>query len=110
MECTDKETVVFHLDQPVGNFDEVVSLPEFAPYKQSREGDDAAYEAFSSGPYKLSDAWTPSKGGTWVRNAEWDEDSDPCARPGPGASCTARASSPRTPSRRSSRGRTAPAR
>lgn len=83
VECTDKQTVVFHLDQPVGNFDEVVSLPEFAPYKQSREDDDAAYEAFSSGPYKLSDAWTPSKGGTWVRNAEWDADSDPLRSAGP---------------------------
>lgn len=83
VECKGERTVVFHLDESVGNFDEVVSLPEFAPYKATREDDDAAYEAFSSGPYKLLDAWTPSTGGTWVRNTAWDADSDPLRRRGP---------------------------
>ncbi|MEN3122110.1 MULTISPECIES: ABC transporter substrate-binding protein [Janibacter] len=82
VECKDARTVVFHLAEPVGNFDEVVSLPEFAPYKRSREGK-GGYDAFSSGPYELEDGWTPSSGGTWVRNREWDRASDPLRRVGP---------------------------
>lgn len=83
VECRGDSRIVFHLAESVGNFDEVVSLPEFAPYKASHEGKDATYEAFSSGPYKLSGAWTPSTGGTWVRNPAWDRDSDPLRKDGP---------------------------
>lgn len=84
VECTDASTVVFHLADSVGNFDEIVSLPEFAPVKETKGGgDDAVHRAYSSGPYTLKDGWTASKGGTWVRNAEWDEKSDPIRSPGP---------------------------
>lgn len=86
VECTDDSTVVFHLADPVGNFDEVVSLPEFAPFQEKQddaEGGSATYGAFSSGPYELKDGWTASTGGTWVRNAEWDRKSDPLRRLGP---------------------------
>lgn len=67
----------------MGNFDEIVSLPEFAPVKVDLEERNANYRAFSSGPYELKDGWTPSKGGTWVRNREWKPKSDPLRRPGP---------------------------
>lgn len=83
VECRGESTIVFHLAESVGNFDDVVSLPEFAPFKKSHEGKDATYEAFSSGPYKLRGDWTPSKGGTWVRNTAWDRDSDPLRAPKP---------------------------
>lgn len=83
VECTDPSTVVFHLSQPVGNFDEIVSLPEFAPVKADLPEKGATYRAYSSGPYELEDGWTPSKGGTWVRNPEWKPKSDPLRRPGP---------------------------
>ena len=84
VECTDDSTVVFHLAEPVGNFDEVVSLPEFAPYKEAKGGGDRdPHRAFSSGPYALEDGWSESTGGTWVRNEEWDESSDPLRSPGP---------------------------
>lgn len=86
VECTDSSTVVFHLAESVGNFDEIVSLPEFAPVKKAKgdaEGKGATHRAYSSGPYKLKDGWTASKGGTWVRNTEWDRRSDPLRRPGP---------------------------
>lgn len=83
VECTDPSTVVFHLSQPVGNFDEIVSLPEFAPVKADLPEKGATYRAYSSGPYKLKDGWTPSTGGTWVRNPEWKPKSDPLRRPGP---------------------------
>ncbi|WP_434966678.1 ABC transporter substrate-binding protein [Janibacter indicus] len=84
VECRDERTITFHLAEPVGNFDEVVSLPEFAPFKASRDKvDDVAHDAFSSGPYKLEEGWTPSKGGTWVRNPKWSAKSDPLRRVGP---------------------------
>ena len=84
VECTDSSTVVFHLADPVGGFDEIVSLPEFAPVKETKgAAADAVHRAYSSGPYKLEDGWTASKGGTWVRNAEWDRASDRLRRPGP---------------------------
>jgi peptide/nickel transport system substrate-binding protein len=83
VECRDERTVVFHLAEPVGNFGEIVSLPEFAPFKASQEGKDATHAAFSSGPYRLEDGWDPSKGGTWVRNREWSRSSDPLRRTGP---------------------------
>lgn len=83
VECTDASTVVFHLSQSVGNFDEIVSLPEFAPVKADLAEKGSTYRAFSSGPYKLKDGWTPSQGGTWVRNPEWNPESDPLRDPGP---------------------------
>lgn len=84
VECTDSSTVVFHLAEPVGTFDEVVSLPEFAPFKQAKGGAaDDPYRAYSSGPYRLADGWTESKGGTWVRNPRWNRRSDPLRRSGP---------------------------
>lgn len=83
VECPDDSTVVFHLSQPVGNFDEIVSLPEFAPVPSDLEEKGATYRAFSSGPYMLEDEWTPSHGGTWVRNPEWTKESDPLRSPGP---------------------------
>lgn len=83
VECPDSTTVVFHLAEPVGHFDEIVSLPEFAPFKESKDGPKATYAAYSSGPYRLKDGWTPSKGGTWVRNAQWSASSDPLRERGP---------------------------
>lgn len=83
VECPDPSTVVFHLSQPVGNFDEIVSLPEFAPVKADQAEKGATYRAYSSGPYKLKDGWTPSKGGTWVRNPEWKPTTDPLRQRGP---------------------------
>lgn len=83
VECPDSRTVVFNLAQSVGNFDEIVSLPEFAPVKHSLSEKGATHRAYSSGPYRLKGDWTPSKGGTWVRNTKWDPDSDPLRSPGP---------------------------
>jgi len=83
VECRDDSTVVFHLSESVGNFDELVSLPEFAPFREDEDGKGATHRAYSSGPYELDDGWTASKGGTWVRNGEWDRESDPLRRQGP---------------------------
>lgn len=71
-------TVTFHLSEPVADFDDMVSLPAFAPFKKGvdKEGG-SRYQAFSNGPYKLTSAWRPGKGGTWVRNPAWDPETDP---------------------------------
>lgn len=83
VECSGRK-VTFNLGEPVANFDEIVSLPEFAPFKKSEDKrEKSAHAAFSSGPYKLKDGWTPSKGGTWVRNEEWSAGNDPVRSAGP---------------------------
>lgn len=80
----DGRDVTFRLAEPVPNFDAVVSTPEFAPYKESRdERDEGVYTAFSSGPYQLEDTWVPAKGGAWVPNPEWDPASDEVRERGP---------------------------
>lgn len=80
----DGDEVTFVLGEPVADFNEIVSLPEFAPYKQSQdERDGSAHLAYSSGPYRLEEGWTPSTGGTWVRNEEWSDVSDPVRAAGP---------------------------
>lgn len=81
VEC-DGRTITYHLAEPVADFDAVVSTPEFAPVKKSTDkGDDSVYRAYSNGPYQLDGEWDPGKGGTWVRNPEWDADSDPVRTP-----------------------------
>ncbi|GAB3113022.1 ABC transporter substrate-binding protein [Janibacter alkaliphilus] len=83
VEC-DGQTVTFNLGEPVATFDEIVSVPEFAPYEEAQdEQGDSAHLAFSSGPYMLEEDWTPSDGGTWVRNPEWSEGDDPLREAGP---------------------------
>lgn len=81
--CTGR-TITFRLAEPMGDFDQVVSTPAFAPFKKSRERKkDSLYDAFSTGPYRLDGRWTPSKGGTWVRNRYWTRSADPIRRAQP---------------------------
>ena len=62
----------------MADFNQVVSLPVFAPFKESEDkGADGTYAVFSNGPYQLKAAWDPSSGGTFVRNPKWDKGSDP---------------------------------
>ncbi|WP_068399997.1 ABC transporter substrate-binding protein [Kribbia dieselivorans] len=71
-------TITYVLSEPVGDFDEMVSRPEFAPVaKASDRRADGLHAARSSGPYKLEKAWTPGTGGTFVRNPKWKASSDP---------------------------------
>ena len=75
-------TVTFRLSEPVADFPAIASLPELAPVKAPTDKrDDSIYLAWSNGPYKLQKAWRPGEGGTWVRNEEWDPDSDPVRTP-----------------------------
>ena len=52
VECTDDKTVVFHLNQPVGDFNYTVTLLSFSPVPKSADtGEKYDDKPVSSGPY-----------------------------------------------------------
>jgi len=72
-------TLTFHLKKPVGDFDLASSgaLAVFAPFKASQDkGAQSNFQIFSSGPYMLQGKWTEGKGGTFVRNPNYDPKTD----------------------------------
>jgi peptide/nickel transport system substrate-binding protein len=71
------KTITFKLSQPVMDFNNLVTMTAFAPFRQDKDlGDKSNYALFSSGPYKLDGVWTAAKGGSFVRNASWDPATD----------------------------------
>ncbi|MEU4195379.1 ABC transporter substrate-binding protein [Kribbella sp. NPDC026611] len=71
------ETITFKLKQPVADFAYAVTMPAWAPYKKAQDkGDKSNYAVFSNGPYKLEGSWEKGKGGTFVRNDQWDAATD----------------------------------
>ncbi len=73
----DGSTVTFRLSTPMADFNQVVALPVFAPFKESQDkAKDGTYAVFSNGPYRLKAGWDPSAGGTFERNPKWDKASD----------------------------------
>ena len=73
-------TITFHLRKPVGDFNYAVSgaLAAFAPFKASQDkGAQSNYQIFSDGPYMLQGTWQEGKGGTFVRNPNYDPSTDP---------------------------------
>ena len=77
-------TLTFHLGRPVGDFNYALYLPAFAPYREDQDrGDKSNFAVFSSGPYKLRGTWTKNKGGTFVRNPNWDPKTDPVRKANP---------------------------
>jgi peptide/nickel transport system substrate-binding protein len=80
----DGQQLTIRLSEPVADFPGMVSTPGFAAYKQSADKrGGGTYTVFSAGPYTLSGAWTPERGGTFVRNPHWSARTDPIrlARP-----------------------------
>ncbi len=72
------ETITFALATPTSDFNEMVSMPSFAPYKKTQDqGGNGRYAVFSDGPYLLKDSWDPGTGGVWARNPAWNASSDP---------------------------------
>jgi peptide/nickel transport system substrate-binding protein len=72
-------TITFHLRKPVGDFNYAVSgaLAAFDPFKQSQDkGAQSNFAIFSDGPYMLQGTWQEGKGGTWVRNPNYDPSTD----------------------------------
>jgi peptide/nickel transport system substrate-binding protein len=74
----DGQTITFHLKKPVGDFNYAVSMAAFAAFRADQDkGDKSNFQVFSDGPYMLQGTWTQNKGGTFVRNPNWDGKSDP---------------------------------
>ena len=77
-------SITFHLSKPVGDFNYTVTMPAFAPYRKDQDkGDKSNYSIFSSGPYMLQGTWTKNKGGTFVRNPQWDAKTDTVRKANP---------------------------
>ncbi|MFD0690379.1 ABC transporter substrate-binding protein [Actinomadura fibrosa] len=79
VETPDDYTVVFKLKAPFSEFDQVVGFSgQTAPVQQAKDtGVRYGMHPISTGPYKLQGDYTPKKGGTWVRNTNWDPATDP---------------------------------
>ena len=82
--CYDKavtcegRTLTLKLRKPVGDFNvAVASLAAYSPVRKDKDkGDKSLFDVFSNGPYMLEGTFDPNKGGTWVRNPNWDESTD----------------------------------
>jgi peptide/nickel transport system substrate-binding protein len=71
--CEGQE-ITFHLKTPRFDFDQIVSLPAFAPARQDQDTDRTNRDplsVFGSGPYMLEGVWKPGEGGRFVRNRKW---------------------------------------
>jgi peptide/nickel transport system substrate-binding protein len=72
-------TITFNLRKSVPDFNYAVSgaLAAFAPFKQSQDkAAQSNFQVFSSGPYMLQGTWQEGKGGTFVRNPNYDPKTD----------------------------------
>ncbi|MGW0573071.1 ABC transporter substrate-binding protein [Streptomyces tauricus] len=77
IETPDAKTIVFHLAQANGDFEQMLALPTASPVKQERDtGDLYELRPFSSGPYKFF-SYDPNRKLVLVRNGRWNEKSDP---------------------------------
>ena len=76
----DGQEIAFHLKAPRFDFDQIVSLPAFAPARQDQDTDRTNRDplsVFASGPYMLEGVWKPGEGGRFVRNRKWEPRDDP---------------------------------
>ena len=76
----DGQEITFHLKTPRFDFDQIVSLPAFAPARQDQDTDRTNRDplsVFASGPYMLEGVWKPGEGGRFVRNRKWEPIDDP---------------------------------
>jgi peptide/nickel transport system substrate-binding protein len=66
------QTLTLHFNQAAA------SLAAYSPVRKDKDkGDKALFDVFSNGPYQLEGTFDANKGGTWVRNPNWDEKTDP---------------------------------
>ena len=74
----DGNTITYRFNKPWPDFPfAIASLRSFDPYRQDQDkGDKSNFSVFSDGPYMLDGEWDEATGGTFVRNPEWNEDSD----------------------------------
>jgi peptide/nickel transport system substrate-binding protein len=70
-------TITFNLKQVVNDFNNTVTMTAFAAFKATKDlGDKSNFDIFSNGPYQLDGTWTAQKGGSFVRNTNWDPATD----------------------------------
>ncbi|EWT01071.1 ABC transporter substrate-binding protein [Intrasporangium oryzae NRRL B-24470] len=76
------KTITYHFNKPWADFPlAIASLRSFAPYRADQDkGDQSNYAIFSSGPYQLQGTWQKGKGGTFVRNPNYDPKTDQTGR------------------------------
>lgn len=74
----DGKTITYKFNKAWPDFNlAVASLRAFDPYRKDQDkGDKSNYAVFSNGPYKLQGTWQKGKGGTFVRNENYDAKTD----------------------------------
>ena len=72
------QTLTLHFKKPWADFNQAVaSLAAYSPVRKDKDkGDKSLFEVFSNGPYMQEGTFDANKGGTWVRNPNWDEKTD----------------------------------
>ena len=73
----DGNNITFKMSKPSGDFNQAITMTSFGAFRKDKDqGDKSNFQIFSNGPYKLDGTWTPNKGGTFVRNDQWDPKTD----------------------------------
>ncbi|MCW2539853.1 MAG: transporter substrate-binding protein [Frankiales bacterium] len=73
----DGQTITFQFNKPWADFTYALTLPAFAPYKQSADqGDKSNFTVLSDGPYKLDGTWKQGGTNTFIRNDQYDAKTD----------------------------------
>jgi len=70
-------TITFKMAKPSGDFNQALTMTAFGAFRADKDqGEKSNFAIFSDGPYKLEGTWTSAKGGTFVRNENWDASTD----------------------------------
>ena len=74
----DGSTITYNFKKPWPDFPlAIASLHMMDPYRADKDqGDKSNYEIFSNGPYQLDGTWDKNKGGTLVRNDNYQASTD----------------------------------
>lgn len=75
---SDNKTITYRFSKPFPDFPlAIASLLSFDPYRKDQDqGAKSDFAVFSNGPYKLQGTYKSGKGGTFVRNPNWDPKTD----------------------------------
>jgi peptide/nickel transport system substrate-binding protein len=77
IETPDDSTIIFHLTQPMADFDYLTSMPQTAAVPKAKDnGIGYKNDIVSTGPYKI-DSYVPGKQLVLSRNSNWDPSTDP---------------------------------
>ncbi|MGC3994635.1 MAG: ABC transporter substrate-binding protein [Propionicimonas sp.] len=80
----DGNKITFKMAKPSGDFNQALTMTAFGAFRKDKDqGDKSNFQIFSDGPYKLDGDWTSNKGGTFVRNDQWDKSTDTIRTAGP---------------------------